>query len=208
METAATNVVSASLICMETMADDGLAVPSDGQQCGRLSNSEFLSSEDLHVLYLHESQQVDVLNLFHSFPTLFGDVLLRTSGFQRDIDVGNAAQVKQHAYCCHVEKREKIKKEVNYLLENGLAKPNLSPWSSPCLLALKSDGTHRFCKDFREVKSVTVLDSFPHPRMDECIDSIGSAVFITKLDLLKGYWQASKIKVQIISIPRNISKKS
>lgn len=36
---------------------------------------------------------------------------------------------------------------------------------------------------------MTVPDSFPLPRMEDCIDSIGPAEYITKLDLLKGYWQ-------------------
>ena len=57
------------------------------------------------------------------------------------------------------------------------------------MLAPKSDGTARFCTDFRKVNAVTVPDSFPLPRMEDCIDSIGPAVFITNLDLLKGYWQ-------------------
>jgi len=88
-----------------------------------------------------------------------------------------------------VAKREVMKKECEYLLENGLARPSHNPWSSPCLLAPKSDGSPRFCSDFRKVNAVTVPDSFPLPRMDDCIDSIGPAVYITKLDLLKGYWQ-------------------
>lgn len=31
--------------------------------------------------------------------------------------------------------------------------------------------------------------SFPLHRMEDCIDRVGSAKFVTKLDLLKGYWQ-------------------
>lgn len=57
------------------------------------------------------------------------------------------------------------------------------------MLAPESDGTPRFCTDFHKVNTVTVPDSFPLPRMKDCIDSIGPAVYITKLDLLKGYWQ-------------------
>lgn len=79
--------------------------------------------------------------------------------------------------------------QISYLSENSLAKPSSSPWSSPCLLAPKSDGTLCFCTDFRKVNAVTVPDSFPLPRMEDCIDSIGPSRFITKLDLLKGYWQ-------------------
>lgn len=55
---------------------------------------------------------------------------------------------------------------------------------SPC-----PDGTFRFCTDYRKVNSVTVPDSYPLPRMEDCIDNLGSAKFATKLDLLKGYWQ-------------------
>lgn len=45
------------------------------------------------------------------------------------------------------------------------------------------------CTDYRKVNSVTVPDSYPLPRMEDCLDNLGSAKFVTKLDLLKGYWQ-------------------
>lgn len=32
-------------------------------------------------------------------------------------------------------------------------------------------------------------DSYPLPRMEDCIDNVGSAHFVSKLDMLKGYWQ-------------------
>lgn len=35
----------------------------------------------------------------------------------------------------------------------------------------------------------SVSDSFPLPRMEDCVGSIGPASFITQLELLKGYWQ-------------------
>ena len=60
------------------------------------------------------------------------------------------------------------------------------PHASSCQ---KSDGTARFCTDFRKLNTVTKPDSFPLPRMDDCIDRLGSAVYVSKIDLLKGYWQ-------------------
>ena len=45
------------------------------------------------------------------------------------------------------------------------------------------------CTDYRKVKSVTKTDSFPVPRMDDCIDNIGQAKYVTKFYLLKGFWQ-------------------
>lgn len=57
------------------------------------------------------------------------------------------------------------------------------------MLVPKADGSFRFCTDFRKVNSVTVADAFPLPHIDDCIDNLGGAKYITKLDLLKGYWQ-------------------
>lgn len=94
---------------------------------------------------------------------------------------------------------------MNYLVENGFAVPSTSSWSSPCLLDTKSDGSPRFCTDFRKVNSVTVPDAYPLPHIDDCIDEIGSATFVTKLDMLKGYWQvpltphASELLLHLIS---------
>ncbi|KAM8771398.1 retrovirus-related Pol polyprotein from transposon 297 [Acanthopagrus schlegelii] len=75
------------------------------------------------------------------------------------------------------------------MLDNGIAQPSSSSWASPCLLVPKSDNTPRFCSDFRKVNHVTKPDSFPLPRMEDCIDQVGSAKYVSKFDLLKGYWQ-------------------
>ena len=45
------------------------------------------------------------------------------------------------------------------------------------------------CTDYRKVNSVTKTDTFPIPRIDDCIDNIGQAKYVTKFDLLKGFWQ-------------------
>lgn len=75
------------------------------------------------------------------------------------------------------------------MLRNGLAEPTQSAWSSPCLLVSKADSSFRFCTDIWKVNSVTKPDCFPLPRIDDCIDRVGPAKFVSKLDLLKGYWQ-------------------
>ncbi len=57
------------------------------------------------------------------------------------------------------------------------------------MIVPKSNGSYRMCTDYRKVNSVTKTDSFPIPRMDDCIDKIGSAKYVTKFDLLKGFYQ-------------------
>lgn len=47
----------------------------------------------------------------------------------------------------------------------------------------------RFCPNYRRLNFVTVRDSYPKPRMDDCIDSLGDPSVITTLDGDSGYWQ-------------------
>lgn len=108
---------------------------------------------------LSETQKDDVTQLIHEFPSSFGYVPSITNILQHDIQVTCAVPIKQHAYRVNAIKRMQMKSEVDYLLTNGLAEPTFSPWSSPCLLVNKSDGTSRFCTDYRKVNSDTVPSS-------------------------------------------------
>lgn len=103
--------------------------------------------------------------------------------------MGGCSPIKQNSYRVNPVKRRIMQEESAYLLEYGFAVPSSSSWSSPCLLVPKPKGNFRFCTDYLKVNSITKPDSYPLPRMDDCIDRVGAAKFVTKLDLLKGYWQ-------------------
>ena len=75
------------------------------------------------------------------------------------------------------------------MLDRGLITSCISEWSSPVTLVPKPDGSIRFCVDYRKVNTLTKSDAYPLPRVDACIDAIGNAKFMTKLDLVRGYWQ-------------------
>ena len=79
--------------------------------------------------------------------------------------------------------------EMPYLLDHGFIIPSSSSWSSPSIHVPKSDQIPHFCNDYHKVNTVTKPDSFLLPLMDDLIDRVGSAKYMTKLDLLKGYWQ-------------------
>lgn len=75
------------------------------------------------------------------------------------------------------------------MLQHSIAKPSCIAWSSPCLLVVKANGEDRFCTDVRRVNSVMKPDCYPLPRTEDCADWVGGgARYVTKLDLLKGYW--------------------
>ncbi|XP_076859481.1 uncharacterized protein LOC143512733 [Brachyhypopomus gauderio] len=168
---------------------DDLRIGRNCVPCARLPNSLALQTLPQKVAHLPTEAQTDVISLIHTYPSLFSDVPTRTSVLQHDILIDSPAPIRQHPYRVNPHKRSLLRKETDYLLEHGLAVPSISPWCSPCLLVPKPDGTFRLCTDYRKVNAVTVPDSYPMPRMEDCIDRIGSARFVSKLDLLKGYWQ-------------------
>jgi hypothetical protein len=75
------------------------------------------------------------------------------------------------------------------MLKAEVIEPTTSEWASPIFVVAKLDGSTRFCVDYRKLNEITVRDSYPLPRMDECIDSLGDAKIFTTLDCNSGYWQ-------------------
>ena len=59
------------------------------------------------------------------------------------------------------------------------------------VIARKKDGTTCIiiCIDFRKLNQYTQFDPYPMPRIDDLFDAIGTADFITTLDLAMWYWK-------------------
>lgn len=85
--------------------------------------------------------------------------------------------------------REIIAAEVARQRKMGVIEPSSAEWAFPVVLVPKSDGSTRFCVDYRQLNAVTVRDSYPLPRMDDCIDFLGDATVFSTLDCNSGYWQ-------------------
>jgi len=57
------------------------------------------------------------------------------------------------------------------------------------VLVKKKDGTFQMCVDYWRLNSRSQVDAYPMPCIDNLIDDLGQAKFITTLNLTKGYWQ-------------------
>lgn len=139
--------------------------------------------------HLTDARRTDLIDLISEYISLFPDTPSCTNLIEHDIDVGDSVPIRQRYYRVPANKKKHLEEEIEYMLKNNIAEPSFSGWASPCLLVNKPDGSFRFCTDYRKVNAVTKPNSFPLPRIEDCIDQVGNAKFVSKFDLLKGYWQ-------------------
>ena len=45
------------------------------------------------------------------------------------------------------------------------------------------------CTYYRKLNNITKPNTYPIPRIDDCVDKVGTAKYVSKFDLLKGFWQ-------------------
>ena len=124
----------------------------------------------------------------HNFATSSSD-LGRTSVLQHEIKTGQAKPVRQPARRPPRSFEGEEENIIDEQLKAGIIRPSSSPWASPLVYVKKKDGTIRPCVDYRKLNAVTQFDSFPLPRIDDCLDCLDGSSYFSTLDLQSGYWQ-------------------
>jgi len=79
--------------------------------------------------------------------------------------------------------------QVNKMLKLDVIEPSTSEWASPVFLVPKPDGSTRLCIDYRQLNDRTVRDTYPLPRIDDCLHSFGDAKFFSTLECNAVYLQ-------------------
>ncbi|GFX40575.1 retrovirus-related Pol polyprotein from transposon 17.6 [Trichonephila clavipes] len=97
-------------------------------------------------------------------------------------------------YRMNPSKKEKLKREIDRLLAEGIIEECESPYASPFVLIPKPNGTFRLCIDHRKLNEKTVADTYPLPRMDDLLHQAKLTPFMSKLYLRAGYHQ---VKVHV-----------
>ncbi|KAG1933522.1 gag-pol fusion protein [Pimephales promelas] len=146
-----------------------------------------LNSAGLKVDHLPEFQQQQLQSLCN--PELFQAKPGQTKLVEHDIVLKEDAVPKRLSYRIPERLLPALKKELDLMISVGVIEPSKSEWCSPVVLVPKKDGTTRFCIDFRYLNSVSKFDSYPMPRIEELIERLGNAKYLSTVDLCKGYWQ-------------------
>lgn len=143
----------------------------------------------LDFTHLQDAEKSDLQHLLSQFPQLLRQSPGRTDIAQHTIHLNDPTPSRQRPYRIPERLLTPLKKEIEMMIQLGVIEPSTSEWSSPLVIVPKKDNSLRICVDFRKLNSQSKFDAYPMPRVDELLERIGRAQFITTLDLCKGYWQ-------------------
>lgn len=186
----------------ETIADDGgiKVESSELSPAPVVSEVEVVSSEQgedhrekLRVVLEQEvtpgSDILETVLEYHQVLALLKGERGEFGCVEHHIDTGYCQLVRQPPRRVPFVVREETSGMVQEMLENNVIQESASPWANPVVMVKKSDGSLRFCVDYRKVNILTKKDIFPLPHIDDFLDQLRGGKVFSTLDARQGYWQ-------------------
>ena len=164
---------------------------SEDQIKNKLPHRDYSDLPDLSDSVSNDDDRVKFRDLFRCYRNVFAfvdDQLGKTSLVQHVIDTGDAMPIKQRPYRTSPQCKQEIDRQVRHMLQKGVIRESISPWSSPVVLVKKKNGGFRFCVNLRKVKEVARKDSFPMPLVSDTLDALSGTQYFSILHLKSGYW--------------------
>lgn len=142
-------------------------------------SGENLTADENHTL----------LKLLDNYPDVLSDVPGKTNLAEHQIRTTIPEPIRSHPYSTPFAMKEAIDSEVENMLNMGVIEPADSAYCSPNIIVRKSDGTNRFCVDYRKMNQVTIFDAEPMPNPEDIFTKLAGCKYFSRIDLSKGYWQ-------------------
>ena len=108
-----------------------------------------------------------------------------------NIDTGDHPPIRQRYRRLHPPLKDLVSEELSRMEKQGIIAKSSSPWCSPLVPVKKKNGKIRICIDYRRLNSVTKLNSYPLPNIEDRISQFADTEFFSTLDLLSGYHQVA-----------------
>ena len=118
---------------------------------------------------LTSEKRSEVETLIEQYPEVLSSLQGRTDQKQHDIKLLTSEPIRSKGYPIPFKTRDVMEAEIQEMIDLDVIEPSISPYSSPVVLVPKTDGSVRFCIDFRKVNQVTEFDAEPMPNMEEVI---------------------------------------
>ena len=122
---------------------------------------------------LTPEQLAEFKKLIDEFAEIFskGDEDLGISKYTHKITLSDDTPTKSRPYRVPYKQLKIVEEHLDQMLRMGVIRKSNSPWASPVVMVEKSDGTLRFCVDFRKVNEKTIKDSYPMPLIEDKLNA-------------------------------------
>ena len=167
---------------IDEISDEGIEVMPSTEQ------TQYVRDIDVNPS-LTDKQKEEVQRILYRFQDIFTDVPKKTTVAECTIELTSEEPIRSRPYQVPQSMRATIRKEVDEMLRLGIIEESNSPYGHPIVMVKKSDGSNRFCIDFRKMNKVTVFNPEPIPNPQDLFSGFTKGKYFTKIDLTKGYWQ-------------------
>ncbi|GFW17647.1 retrovirus-related Pol polyprotein from transposon 17.6 [Trichonephila clavipes] len=139
---------------------------------------------------LKHDEEEDIPSLeLENESNLFSNIPGCTDLAEHDIELESERAIVAKPYRMSPRQIEILKSEVNKMLEPKIIEPGESDFTSPLILVEAQGKEARPCIDYRRLNKVTRTQFFPLPNIEELLEKVSAAKYISILDLTRGYWQ-------------------
>lgn len=166
-------------------------MPLDFPELGTVSSEEDPSrviEEMVEKADLDPNQKCE-LRLLQEFEDRFSDKPGRTSFVVHNTELTSAQPVRSRPYRVSPRQQSIMEAEIKRMLELDVIEACESNCTSPLILVEIPGKAPRLCIDYRKLNPITRDQTYPIPHIEERIQRVSGARFISTLDLVGGYWQ-------------------
>ncbi|KAG8192403.1 hypothetical protein JTE90_017938 [Oedothorax gibbosus] len=158
------------------------------------SNSNILDLEEMFQDYgdssnMNEDQIAQMKKLVWKYMKCFSNVPKKTELVIHDIELSEEQSILLKPYRTSPRQNAILKTEIQKMLDLKSIEMGFSDCTSPMILVEAPGKDPRPCIDYRNLNKIIKTKFFPLPNIEERIEIVSSAQYITVLDLGKGYWQ-------------------
>ena len=161
----------------------------------------------LRTEHLNAEEKESITQLCLEYADIFyieGDSLTFANEIKHSIDTSNAKPIFTKSYRYPQIHKEEVKTQIGKMLDQGIIRNSISPWSSPVWVVPKkidASGKQkwRVVIDYRKLNELTVDDKYPLPNISDLLDQLGKCQYFSTLDLASGFHQ---IEINPDDIPK------
>ncbi|GFS64347.1 retrovirus-related Pol polyprotein from transposon 297 [Trichonephila clavipes] len=149
---------------------------------------EHVNASELNK-HLHDKQMDRLRELLNRYSKCFSNNPGLTNLVEHEIQLVSDQPVRTKPYRMSHRQNEILKNEINRMLKLGIIEVGESDYMSPMILVEIAGKEPRPCIDYRKLNGIIRTEYFPLPNIEERVEKVSAAKFITVFDLSKGYWQ-------------------